>query len=69
MRDPNYQNTQTIQTPQYNQPQRKSGLNTGYISTIPGLISLLLIVRIFLYSYKFFLTLLCLIGFTLLFLG
>jgi hypothetical protein len=54
MRDPNYQNTQTIQTPQYNQPQRKSGLNTGYISTIPGLISLLLIVRIFSYSYKFF---------------
>ena len=47
MRDPNYQNTQTIQTPQYSQQQRKSGLNTGYISTIPGLIHLLLIVSCF----------------------
>ena len=45
MNEPQYQNTQTIQTPSYSQPQaRKSGANTQYISSIPGIIHLLLIV-------------------------
>ena len=44
-----YQNSQTIQAPQYSQPPRKSGVNTEYIATVPGILHILLIVSLYYY--------------------
>jgi hypothetical protein len=51
MNNPNYGNAQHIQTPQYSAPQKKIGFNTQYITTVPGIIHLLIIVSLCFFFY------------------
>ena len=51
MNNPTNGNAQPIQTPQYAAPQKKTGLNTQYITTVPGIIHLLIIVSLFFFFY------------------